>query len=320
MRALWLESRSLRLREALPVPEPPPGEARIRVLRAGICNTDLELVKGYYPFAGVPGHEFVGQVEAAPGHDAWVGRRVVGEINAACRACETCRAGRPSHCPGRTVLGIVGRDGAFAEFLTLPVANLHAVPDGLGDEHAVFVEPTAAALEIQEQVALGPDQRAAVVGAGKLGLLVAQTLALTGCRLQVVARGRRGRDLLEARGIATAGAAELPAGGFDVAVECTGNPEGLALARRLVRPRGTIVLKSTYHGETRLDVAAIVVDEITLVGSRCGPFRPAVELLAAGRIEVAALIDERYPLADAVEAFSRAAQAGTLKVLVDPTA
>jgi threonine dehydrogenase-like Zn-dependent dehydrogenase len=299
MRGLWLEGQTLRLRDDLALPEPPAGEARVRVTLAGICNTDLELVRGYYPFTGIPGHEFVGRVEAAPGAPSWEGRRVVGEINASCGTCAACSAGRSPHCERRTVLGIRDRNGAFAEYLTLPLLNLHEVPAGLPDEAAVFTEPLAAALEIQEQVRIGPGDRVVVVGDGKLGNLVAQTLALTGCALKVAGRH-----------------SDLPAGEADVAIECTGNAEGLERARAAVRPRGTIVLKSTYRGRASLDASRIVVDEITLVGSRCGPFAPALALLAANRVAVAPLVHARFPLRDGVAAFEEAARPGVLKVLV----
>lgn len=317
MKGLWLEARALRLRDDLALPAPPPGEALVRVRLAGVCNTDLELVRGYYPYTGVPGHEFVGVVEQAVDAPEWVSRRVVGEINAACGTCPACRAGRRSHCEKRTVLGIVARNGAFATHLSLPLANLHVVPDGLPDELAVFTEPTAAALELQQQVRVAPEDRVVVIGTGKLGQLVAQTLAATGCRLLAVGRSPRPLELLAARGIATATADGIEPGRADLAVECTGNPDGLELARRAVRPRGTIVLKSTYHGKAEVDLARIVVDEITLVGSRCGPFAPALELLAAGRVDPRPLVAARYPLEDAVAAFDHAARPGTLKVLVD---
>jgi threonine dehydrogenase-like Zn-dependent dehydrogenase len=307
----------LRLRDDLPLPAPPHGEALVRVRVAGVCNTDLELVRGYYPYAGVPGHEFVGVVEEAAGASGWVDRRVVGEINAACGACPTCRGGRPTHCERRTVLGIVGRDGAFASHLSLPIRNLHAVPDGVPDEVAVFAEPTAAALEVQEQVRVSPGDRVVVIGAGKLGSLVAQTLAATGCRLLVVGRSPGPLALLSARGIPTGTAEKIEPRRADLAVECTGHPEGLDLARRAVRPRGTIVLKSTYHGKAAIDLAPYVVDEITLVGSRCGPFAPALASLARGEVDPRPLVEARYPLADAVAAFAHAARPGALKVLVD---
>jgi threonine dehydrogenase-like Zn-dependent dehydrogenase len=317
VRGLWLEAQALRLRDDIPVPVPPEGEALVRVRLAGICNTDLELVRGYYPYAGVPGHEFVGTVERAAGAPEWVGRRVAGEINAACGACAPCQAGRRTHCDKRTVLGIVARDGAFASYLLLPRRNLHAVPDGLPDEAAVLTEPTAAALEVQQQVSVSPTDRVVVIGAGKLGHLVAQTLAVTGCRLLVAGRSPRPLALLAARGIATADLAALEPRAADLVVECTGHPDGLELARRAVRPRGTIVLKSTYHGKAEVDLARFVVDEITLVGSRCGPFAPALALLASGRVDPRPLVEARYPLAEALAAFEHAARPGALKILVD---
>lgn len=314
MRGVWLEAGRLRLRDDLPLPQPPPGEARVRVILAGICNTDLELVRGYYPFRGVPGHEFVGVVEpGSPGP----GRRVVGEINAACGRCSRCAAGLARHCPARTVLGIAGRDGAFAEYLTLPAENLHVVPDALASEAALFAEPLAAALEVREQVAVGKGTRALVVGDGKLGQLVARVLALAGCELQVMGRRPRKLALLAAVGIAAAGEDSVPEAAFDVAVECTGNPEGFALARRAVRPRGTIVLKSTYAGSLTLRPDSLVVDEITVVGSRCGPLGDALALLAAGEVDPRPLLEARYPLAQALAAFDRAAAPGALKVALD---
>jgi threonine dehydrogenase-like Zn-dependent dehydrogenase len=317
VRALWLESRALRLRDDVPLPSPPPGEALVRVRVAGVCNTDLELVAGYYPYTGVPGHEFVGVVEEANAAPEWVSRRVVGEINAACGTCPTCGAGHRTHCERRTVLGIVARDGAFATHLRLPIENLHAVPDEVPDQAAVFAEPTSAALELQQQVSVSPYDRVVVVGAGKLGSLVAQTLAAAGCRLLVIGRSPRPLALLAARGIATAGADAIEPRRADLAVECTGNPDGLEIARRAVRPRGTIVLKSTYHGKAAIDMAPFVVDEITLVGSRCGPFAPALRALARGDVDPRPLVEARYPLAEALAAFEHASRPGALKVLVD---
>jgi len=315
MRGVWLEEGTLSVREDLAIPEPAPGEALVRVLRAGVCNTDLELVRGYYPFTGVLGHEFVGQV--AQGPDELLGRRVVGEINAVCGSCRACAAGRSNHCENRTVLGIVGRDGAFAEYLALPVENLHALPQSLSLDAATFTEPLAAALEIQEQITVGSRDRVLVAGAGKLGLLIAQTLALTGCDLVAVNRRPEKRALLRSRGIRVVGPDEVTSGAFDIAVEATGNPDGFALARRALRPRGTLVMKSTYAGALEVDVSSLVVDEITLVGSRCGPFAPALELLAAGAVDVEGLIEHRFPLSDGLRAFEKAAEAGVLKVLID---
>ena len=315
MRALWLEDRRLRMRDDVGIPEPPSGEALVRVLRAGICNTDIELTRGYYPYTGVPGHEFVGVVEQGPA--ALVGRRVIGEINAVCGACGACRAGRRTHCERRTVLGIVSRHGAFADYLVLPAENLHPVPDAVSSDAAVFTEPLAAALEVQEQVPIGPRDRVLVVGDGKLGQLVAQTLALTGCALLVVGRHDAKLSLLAARGIETGRADRARRGEFDVAVECTGNAEGFEVAQRAVRARGTLVLKSTYAGALALDASAVVVQELTLVGSRCGPFAPALRLLVEGRVAVEPLIHARYPLAEALSAFEHAQRPRVLKVLLD---
>jgi threonine dehydrogenase-like Zn-dependent dehydrogenase len=315
VQALVYDGEVLQLREDYPRPVPPPGEALVRVRLAGICNTDLEIVRGYMGFRGVLGHEFVGTVEEAEDRSL-IGQRVVGEINAYCGECPTCRAGRPTHCPHRTTLGIWGRDGAFAEYLTLPVRNLHKVPDTISDEEAVFTEPLAAALEILEQVHLRPTDRVVVLGDGKLGLLVAQVLALMGCDLLAVGRHREKLAILARRGIPTLLEAEAEGLAADVVVECTGRPEGFAAARRILRPRGMLVLKSTYHGGVEADLTGLVVDEITLVGSRCGPFPPALRLLQRGLVDVQPLISAVYPLDRGMEAFARAAEPGVLKVLL----
>lgn len=314
MNAVWLEDGHLRLRQDMPVPSPAPGEALVRVLAAGICNTDLELVRGYYPYTGVLGHEFVGVVE---GDSPLAGRRVVGEINAVCGDCRACREGWRTHCERRTVLGIVRRDGAFAEYLTLPEENLHPVPDGVATDVAVFTEPLAAALEVQEQVTVTPETSVLVVGDGKLGQLVAQTLALTGCELRVVGRHESKLALLAARGIMSVAESSVASGGFDVAVECTGDASGFELAQRALRPRGTLVMKSTYAGRLTLDASAVVVNELTLIGSRCGPFPKALALLAARAVDVAPLVQAGYPLDQALEAMTRAAAPGMLKVLLE---
>jgi threonine dehydrogenase-like Zn-dependent dehydrogenase len=327
MIGLWLQDGQLGLRHDLARPEPPPGEALVRVLQAGICNTDLELVRGYYPYDGILGHEFVGVVERAPaGHEHLEGRRVVGEINAVCGACPECDAGRSNHCENRTVLGIVDRHGAFAEYLTLPARNLHAVPDGMPDETAVFTEPLAAALRIGEQIDLAGDERVLVLGDGKLGQLVARTLRLSGPHVCVVGRHPHKLSLLADAGIETIALAPDSAeisgrarNRFDVVVECSGNPDGFALARRALRPRGTLVMKSTYAGDLTVDASRLVVDEITLVGSRCGPFAPALELLASGALQVEELIAARYPLSAGLAAFEHARRHGTLKVLLQVT-
>ncbi|MCP4540217.1 MAG: alcohol dehydrogenase catalytic domain-containing protein [Chloroflexi bacterium] len=317
MRALLLDQK-LKLVENYPTPEPPQGEALIRVQLAGICNTDMELAKGYMQFHGIPGHEFVGIVEQAPGAEEWESRRVVGDINAACNDCPTCNDGHPTHCPHRTTLGIAGRNGAFAEHLTLPIRNLHTVPDSIPDEIAVFTEPLAAACEILQQVHIRPTDRVVVLGDGKLGLLCAQVLALTGCDLTVVGHHQKKLDILAQRSIPTALeellSKETKA---DTVIETTGHPAGYAAARRLIHPRGTIVLKSTYHGPLDADLTMAVVDEITLIGSRCGPFAPALRLLEQRLVDVLPLIQARYPLSKVLTAFDHAAQPGTLKILLE---
>jgi threonine dehydrogenase-like Zn-dependent dehydrogenase len=321
MRALVLDGK-LRLETDRPTPDTPPGEALVRVRQAGICHTDLELVKGYLAFSGVPGHEFVGVVEsvalpAAAAPRNLIGRRVAGEINAACGVCPTCRAGRPTHCPNRTTLGIDRRDGAFADYLALPIENLHPLPDVVTDDQAVFVEPLAAACEITQQLHIRPVDRVVVVGDGKLGLLCAQVLQLTGCHLVALGRHAGKLDVLARRGIRVATSPDDVERGADVVVEATGTPGGFATARALARPRGTIVLKSTYHGELAVNLTMVVVDEVSLVGSRCGPFEPAIRLLEQRLVDVESLIQARYPLDDGLAAFERAATKGTLKVMLE---
>ena len=316
MRALIFDGQ-LRLR-TVARPALPPGEALIRPRLVGICATDLQLMRGYKDFGqrgpGVLGHEFVGTVvECADA--AWIGRRVVGEINAACCACATCRRGDVAHCPQRTTLGINGRDGTLAEYFALPIANLHDVPAALSDQRAVFTEPLAAALEILTQTHLRPTDRVAVVGDGKLGLLVAQVVRLPGCDVTLLGRHRERWIALERQGIAaTDQIASLTERSYDLVVDCTGQPAGLDLARRLTRPRGRLVLKSTFHGLATLDLAPFVVDELAIIGSRCGPFGAALRLLERGLIETAPLIAATYPFAEAEHAL--AAASGALKILV----
>jgi threonine dehydrogenase-like Zn-dependent dehydrogenase len=295
-------------------PEPGPGEALVRVTRAGICNTDLEIVRGYMGFRGILGHELVGVVESAPS-TGLVGARVTGEINLPCGACPSCAAGLGRHCPHRTVLGILGKDGCFAERITLPVANLHRVPDDVSDEKAVFVEPLAAAFEILEQVHLRPSDRVAVLGDGKLGSLVAQVLLTAGGEVTLVGRHPERLSIAAGRGARTALAdAPLEGRSFDVVVEATGSPSGLGRAQDLVRPRGTIVLKSTFHGRPEVDTARLVIDEITLLGSRCGPFAPALRALAEGTVDPSPLVEAVLPLRDGVEALRRAGEKGAGKI------
>jgi len=318
MRAAVIDDQGLRVVRDRPIPDPAPGEVRIRTLLAGICNTDLEILRGYAGFRGIPGHEFVGVIDAvdAAGDATLLGRRVVGEINVGCGSCETCRAGRVTHCPNRTALGIRSRDGALADYFCLPRANLHPVFDAIPNEAAVFVEPLAAACRILEQVHVGPSQRIVVLGDGKLGLLVAQVLALTGSRLTVVGHHPEKLAILARRGIETR--SDVQDENADLVVECTGQPGGLAAARRLLRSGGTLVLKSTYHGPVEVDFSAMVVDEIQVVGSRCGPFAPALRMLAQGLIDVSSLVEAEYPLDQAQAAFEHAGRRGALKVLVRP--
>lgn len=311
MNALVFDGQ-LKLQRDYPLPRVPDGEALVRVLRAGICNTDLEIIKGYMGFRGILGHEFVGVVEEGE----MKGARVVGEINAYCGTCATCQRGDVTHCPYRTTLGIVNRDGALAEFLTLPTRNLHRVPDSVSDAQAVFTEPLAAACEITERVHIRPTDRVCVIGDGKLGLLCAQVLYLTGCDLVALGRHVDKLAILTRRGITTTMEANLLPSQFDVVVDCTGHVSGFDLARKLTRPRGTLVLKSTFHGAQEMPCAPIVIDEISIVGSRCGPFAPALRLLAKKLVDVDSLISAEFPIDRGVEAFERARARGTIKVQV----
>jgi alcohol dehydrogenase len=326
MRVLLLTDQGLAIDSSYPCPVPQPGEALIRVHLVGICATDLALVKGYKGgLRGVLGHEFVGEVVSAPDAAVWVGKRVVGEINMGCGHCYLCMRGLSKHCSHRQCLGIADKDGALAEFITLPVANLHEVPDDLCDEQAVFVEPLAAALEILEQVHITPSTRLFVVGDGRMGLLIAQVVALTGCDLTVLGHHPAHLGLLE-EWLRCKTVVETPetravlmAEPADVVVEATGSAGGFAASRSLVRPGGTLVLKSTFAGEQpRVDLNHLVVDEVTVVGSRCGPFAPALQLLASGQVRVLPMIHARYELKDGVAAIEKAGQRGILKVLVTP--
>jgi threonine dehydrogenase-like Zn-dependent dehydrogenase len=291
------------------------GECLVRVTMAGICGTDLQLLDGYAGFSGIPGHEFVGVVER--GDAAWIGRRVVGEINVGCGRCEWCAQGVKEHCVDRSVVGIRQRDGAFADYVTLPASNLHEVPDAVDDVTAVFAEPVAAACRIFEQLAIDDRARVAVLGDGRMGLLVAQVIRTATPRVTVL--GRHDRKLAVARrlGLDSARAGdEVPAGSrFDIVVDVTGRPQGLARALQIVRPRGTVVMKSTFHGEAPIESWPIVVDEVTLVGSRCGPFRPALALLASGAVQVKPLVARIATLDEHASAFADART--SLKVLFD---
>lgn len=298
------------------IPEPDKGEALIKVRIAGICHTDVEITKGYMGFRGVLGHEFVGEAAESDQSD-WVGKRVVGEISIGCGGCEDCLKGLDRHCSRRRVLGIDGKDGVFAEYLTLPVKNLVAVPDSVSDEEAVFVEPLASACEILEQVHIEPSHRVAVIGDGKLGQLIVRVLRTTGCRLTVIGRVEQKLKCLESLGVLTV-KVDVPLDEkFDMVVEASGSPSGFSRALELVKPRGVFVLKSTTHEDIRFNPARIVIDEVHLVGSRCGRFEPAVRLLERRLVEVKSLISHIFPFERALEAFKAAQDPEILKVLLD---
>lgn len=308
MKALTFDKGTARVADAA-VPRARPGWAKVHVVLSGICNTDLELLRGYYGFAGIPGHEFVGLHQ---------GRRVVGEINLACGRCSWCAAGLGRHCPHRKVLGIVRHPGAHAEFLMLPLSNLVPVPDSVTDEEAVFVEPLAAACEILEQLRSVEGRRTAVLGDGKLGLLIGQVLEQAGAPLTLFGKHRAKMELARSLGLDAKPREQAPLRYFDLVVEATGSPGGLPRALELVRPRGTVVMKSTFHGLARFDAAPLVVNEVTIVGSRCGRFAPALDLLARGAVDVKALISGEFPLERALAALRAAARPGVLKVLLRP--
>jgi alcohol dehydrogenase len=299
------------------VPRRPPGHARIRLLLAGICNTDVELVRGYYGFSGTPGHEFVGEVVECD-TASWLGRRVVGEINLACGTCPACQAGLGRHCARRSVLGIVKHPGVFAESFTLPEENLHEVPAEVKTEHAVFTEPLAAACEILDQVNIPAGADVAVLGDGKLGLLAAQVLSIHGAVVKLYGRHPAKLAIAEAAGVHVEFSEKIGSTTYPFVVEATGAADGLRQAVAITRPRGTVVLKSTVHDEVELDMAPVIVNEITLVGSRCGRFEPALDLLRGGRLHLDEMISARYHLADAVAAFEKAQQRGVIKVLIEP--
>ncbi|MGA2328605.1 MAG: alcohol dehydrogenase catalytic domain-containing protein [Bryobacteraceae bacterium] len=315
MLAVHIENGVVEVRDA-PLPERPRGFALIRLICGGICNTDLELQRGYYGFSGTPGHEFVGQVVEAD-NESLLGRRVVGEINLDCGECDWCRRGLGRHCPHRTVLGIVKHPGAFSEFFTLPERNLHVLPEGIATEDAVFTEPLAAACEILDQVEIPRGAEVAVLGDGKLGLLVALVLAAHGAAVRLFGRHPEKLRIAAAAGVAVEVACQLPRAAYDWVVEATGAAEGLRQAIAMARPRGTVIMKSTVHGEVAFDAAAAVVNEITLIGSRCGRFEPALELLQSGALPLREMISDRFPLAEAPRAFARAAEKGALKVLLE---
>ena len=319
MKALRFDGDRLLLAEI-----PTPGnesEALVRVMMSGICNTDIEILRGYAGFTGTIGHEFVGVVESAGDAEHLVGKRVVGEINVGCGMCEKCLRGDPRHCPVRTVLGIVGRDGAHAEYLRLPSRNLIEIPNNVSDEQAVFAEPLAAAYGITEQVDVSLDTRVAVIGDGKLGLLCAMSLALRSQNVSLIGKHVSKMAIAQKSGVETIELSDLTTsmhGRFDVVVEASGSESGFATALDLVRPRGKIVLKSTFHGTPAWQASRVVVDEITIVGSRCGRFRPALDLLANGSVNVESLISDEFPLSDGLAAMGHASKTGVIKVLLRP--
>ncbi len=315
MRALLFDG-TLGYTDGLPEPSPQRGEALMKVSMAGICATDLEITRGYMDFSGIPGHEFVGTVIGACSPEL-VGRRVVGEINSGCGRCGWCLKGEKEHCPDRTVLGIYRRDGAFADYLTLPEENLHPVPDGLEDHEALFTEPVAAALEIVEQCHIRPTSKVCVVGDGRLGLVVAQVIRLTGCSLTVVGKYREKLAILDGMGIETRRLEDSSSiGGFDTVVDATGTPSGTGFSSSLLRPGGTLVVKTTVKEGGGIEMGRVVVDELKIVGSRCGPFVPALRLLSAGLVRVGPLVSSVFPIERGVDAFKEAEKKGVLKVLI----
>jgi len=318
MSGLWLEDQKLRLRTDIPIPKPGPEDALIKISLAGICATDLEMVRGYYPFTGVLGHEFVGEVIQAPAAPNMVGQQVVSEINISCGSCPACDRGEYSHCFQRKSVGIKNQAGVFAEYVVLPIKNLHRVPDNVPADWAVFAEPLAAAAQILTQVTIQPSDQVLVVGAGRLGQLIAQVFAQTGCHLTVVIRHEYQRQILQSSQIDSIREADVKINRMDFVVEATGSPGGFGLAVKAVRPRGTIMLKSTYAGKIEADLSEVVVDEITLIGSRCGPFSPALELMRAERVDPSLLITARYPLSAGLAAIEHASQPGVLKILIEP--
>ena len=313
MRAIVLDE-VVRFRTSHPAPTPAEGEVLVRVVRAGVCETDLQLIKGYMGFRGVLGHEFVGVAESGP----FAGQRVVGEINCGCGTCPTCLNGLTTHCPNRTVLGILRHDGAFADLIAVPQRNLHLVPDSIPDDIAVFSEPLAAACQIPVRVPVREDDRVIVVGDGRLGNLCAQVLAGLSDHVLVVGKHPAKLALLDALGIATTLlSADLPMRMADIVVDCTGSETGLPTALTLVRPRGTIVLKTTMAGAQTMAWAPLVIDEITLVGSRCGPFDQALAALEKGLVEVEPLVSARFNLSDGLAALEKAQAKGVMKVLLE---
>lgn len=319
MKALVFNQGKLLLNRNYPRPHPGQNEALVKVLVAGICNTDLEIIKGYMGFNGIPGHEFVGRVEKCR-DKSLDGKRVVGEINVSCGRCRYCKKHLKNHCRNRTVLGILKKDGVFAEYVTLPMRNLHVIPRSISDFEAVFVEPLAAAFEITKQLAIKPNNNVCVLGDGKMGLLVAQVISMTGCRLVTVGKHKENLSVLKRRGIKTRNLHTLSEEKeFDVVIDCTGSVNGIEIACSIVKPGGTIVMKTTTSHERNIDMNSIVINEVTLVGSRCGPFIPAIRALKSRAVDVLPLVKTVYQLEEGIEAFRRAEKKGALKILLQVT-
>lgn len=320
MKALYINNGKISFRSNYPNPHAKVNEALIKVRLAGVCSTDLELVKGYAGFKGVPGHEFVGEVVKVRSmkHKSLIGSRVVSNINLGCMVCEYCKKGIIEHCLNGRALGILEKDGAFAEYVTLPVNNLYVLPKSVSDRQAVFVEPLAAAVRIPDQIHISPAKKVAILGPGRLGILISQVLAMTGCGLTVVGRSRGSLELPRKLGFETGFAKDFGDKSFDVVVETTGSEDGFGQALRLIKPLGSIVMKSTYKGDLTTQISKVVVDEIKIIGSRCGPFLPAIDLLAKKRVETESLIEKIYPLSKGVQAFGYATKPGVRKVLLRP--
>ncbi len=314
MRAIVFDDK-LEFRTDYPVPERGENEALIRVTHAGICNTDLEIIKGYMKFRGILGHEFVGVIEQCDQKSA-IGNRVVGEINLGCGVCSFCRNNSSSHCSHRSVLGIMDKDGVFADYITLPLANLHTVPEHISDEEAVFTEPLAAAFEIFEQVNIKSSDRVCVLGDGKLGLLVSQTLAASNCDLTVIGHYDEKLAILGKLGIKTELSSSYEEPEFDIVVECTGSRSGIDTALNIVRPKGQIILKTTVAKNNSFNLNHIVINELSLIGSRCGPFKPAIQAIKSGAIDLSSLISNIYPLDDGLKALKYASKKGMIKVIL----
>ncbi len=316
MKALEWDGQNICLNSAYRAPSLDAAAALVKVHLAGVCSTDLQILKGYMGFRGVPGHEFVGTVHEGPRE--LVGKRVVGEINFGCGLCDYCRRDLSRHCPNRSVMGILNADGAFAEYVAVPLTNLHLVPDSISDEEAVFTEPLAAAFEILTQIQLDPGDEVLVLGDGKLGNLCAQALRLSGAKITALGKHADKLALIKRAGVRTVLLNDWQPRWFDVVVEATGSASGLELALGAVRPRGTLVLKSTIADNHQVSLAPIVINEINVIGSRCGPFSDALEALAEKQVSVTSLIDEIYSLTGGVTAMARAAQSGAKKILLRP--